>query len=190
MKKFLLGLFLGGALFGLTVNAHAWSMVTRLGITVMANDFTVTQYNAHWKKLYPSITGKNVGPKWMYINWNALDIQFMELVKAYGISRDPHYLRILIMPLDYSCNDESSAPYNYEFSNSDYDCIDGMLDGNTIQIHLGDDPAQFWSKMVGGLKYTWDRPFCYTAFSHELCHWMKGDGGVECPGEIIPPMCQ
>jgi len=170
--------------------AGAFTKVTKLGITVTAADSTMAQYNAHWKKLWPTTTGTNIGPKWIYINWNALDIQYMELSKAYGITRDPRFLRIVIMPLDYSCTDESSAPYNYEFSCPDYACIDGMQDGSTIYIHLGDDPAQFWSKMIGGLKYTWDRPFCYTAYSHELCHWFKGNGLVECPNEITPPMCQ
>jgi len=187
MKKGLLLLLL---LCLIPLTANAWTYSTRLGITIMANDSTVTQYNTHWKKLWPAKTGKNIGPKWIHINWNALDIQFVELAKEYGSGRNPADLRIWVMPLDYSCSDESSAPYNYEFSNSDYHCIDGMLDGNTIQIHLGDDPAQYWSKTLNQLRYVWDRPFCYTALSHELCHWMRGYGGVDCPGEVIPMMCQ
>lgn len=163
---------------------HGFWYQTKLGIQVWADDATAVQYNQHWKKMVGNV---NIGPKWKQINWNILDLHFDELRKAYGINKDPSKLTVVIWPLNYSCVDESAAPYNYEFGG---DCIDGLLDGNTIYIHLGDDPGQFWQKTIKGVRYVWDRPFCATALTHELCHWFRDAGYVECPGELPSTVCQ
>ena len=170
--------------------ASAFETVTPLGIRVIASQGTAKQFNHHWREAgadyfdwvcvsWPDYCTSDFrhrnSPTWDKIDWQRIDEFFLYLQKkhrAYNV--DPKTITIRIMPLNYSCKDESSWPFWYEFRDPEYGCIDGLMFSSTeIRIHLGDDAGQEWPR-----EYT--RPFCGTALDHELNHLFLLYRGSEC----------
>ena len=196
MTKTILLLFI---LICTTPCAHAWSTKTPLGITIIASNTTIAQYKAHWATwdedpdviLFPKRPGifayykpYRSGPKWKDIDWSVIDNYFVLLRSKYQSYPDSSTLTIEIMPIDYSCRDESAFPYSYEYVQPGYGCIDGQyFHGNLIRIHLGDDSGQEWWGQI-------NRPFCATALPWELFHYFLYWSGDPCWWNEFDSYCQ
>jgi hypothetical protein len=146
--------------------SNAWETKTPLGITIKARYAVITQYENHWfscenvATVYPYRPYKGqLGTcsclLWNGINWEAIDRIFLLLQEKHGSKADPTTLKVVIRKIDYKCVDEELNSFEM------ISCIDGYYPStNVIWIHLGDDSGQG------------EFPFCGTALSHELNHYI------------------
>ena len=152
-----------------------WTITSPMGITIMADQLTIDQYNAYWGSYY-----------WDGIDWPALDEEFLNWKQylCYDMNWnckeiDPSYLTVYIQPWSDQCVDEESPLCPKEILHPSMGCIDGWYQNQMAYFHLGDDPGQDFRFMGTGYK-----AFELSAYSDELLHFFQQMSGLPFSHEI------
>jgi len=158
---------------------------TPMGIKILIGFNTLSQYEDRW------------GAPWEEIDLDRIDEfvkGWMDYLGEASRLRSPRYIVVKIQQWDERClgkDEDIYAPY--EFIHFRYGCIDGLTAGNTIVIHLGDDPGRdfYWTNPITGAQSTViTKGFCMTALGHELYHLMSGHrSNLGMPLENPPGLC-